>query len=166
MLKLVIANGEGGVGMPTSADALLAGKSALDAIEAGIRVVEADPSVRSVGFGGAPNALGEMECDASVMCGATLRTGAVGAVKNCLHVFSVARQVMERLPHVMLVGEGAARFAAEIGETTPCPLSDPARSGYERWKQERVPAELQARWPDVPLARIVWPPGKGPATIQ
>jgi len=74
------------------------------------------PRVRSVGFGGAPNVLGEMECDAAIMCGATLCTGAVGALKNYFHAISVARQVMELTPHVMLVGEGASLFAADMRE--------------------------------------------------
>jgi L-asparaginase len=129
--------------------------SALDAVEAGIRVVELDPKVRSVGFGGAPNILGQMEGDASIMCGASLRTGAVGALKNYFHPISVARQVMERTPHVMLVGEGAELFAAEIGERKGNLLSEEARADYESWLKDHVPREGYERWPDVPLASLI-----------
>jgi len=158
MPAAVLTNSEGAPGVQAAADALSAGSSPLDAVEAGVRIVESDPSIRSVGFGGAPNLLGEMECDASIMCGATLRTGAVGAVKNYLHVISIARQVMERLPHVMLVAEGAERFAAEVGQPQSNMLSGEARSKYEAWLNENLPGPIRTRWPDVPLSDHVWPP--------
>lgn len=155
MESFLLANSEGGVGMQTAVDGLRAGRCALDTIEMGIRVVEMDPSVRTVGFGGAPNLLGQMECDASIMCGMTLRTGAVAALKEYLHPISVARQVMERTPHVMLVGEGAAMFAAEIGERKENLLSDQAKADYERWIREHVPPELIPQWPNVPLLKVL-----------
>src|SRR5207253_9984153 len=89
--------------------------SALDAVEACARFVEADTSDTSVGRGGLPNILGQVELDASIMDGTTRRVGAVAALRGFHHPISVARAVMERLPHVMLVGDGAARFAKEIG---------------------------------------------------
>ena len=89
-----------------AAQAVLArGGSALDAIEAGIRVVEADKTVVTVGRGGAPDLLGVVSCDAAVMDGATGWAGAVGNLRGFLHAVSVARQVMERLPHVLMVSE-------------------------------------------------------------
>jgi len=158
MAAVILSNGEGGVGMTAAIAALAAGGSAMDAVEAGIRVVERDPSVRSVGLGGAPNILGEMECDAAIMCGRTRRTGAVGALKQYLHAISVARQVMERTPHVMIVGEGASRFAAEIGAERAEMLSDQARADYEQWLAQHVSPAARAGWPDVPLAALVRPP--------
>jgi L-asparaginase / beta-aspartyl-peptidase len=80
-----------------------------------IRLVESDENVHTVGRGGWATLLGEVELDAPVMDDTTLRTGAVGALKGFLHPVSVARQVLERLPHELLLGEGAARFAKEIG---------------------------------------------------
>ena len=151
----VLTNGEGGVGIQRAVDTLANNGSALDAVEAGIRVVELNPSVRSVGFGGAPNVLGEMECDAAIMCGATLCTGAVGALKNYFHAISVARKVMDRTPHVMLVGEGAAIFAAEIGEKKGNLLSDEAKADYEQWLKDHVPPDVLMRWPDVSLASLI-----------
>lgn len=112
---IVIASGNGAPGLAAGIAVLRRGGSALDAVEACARVTEADPSDTSVGRGGKPNVLGVVELDASLMDGTTRRVGAVGALRGYLHPISVARAVMERLPHVMLVGEGAARFAAEIG---------------------------------------------------
>src|SRR6202790_5368481 len=115
---ILVTNNEGTVGGPTTVAMLPDGAGALDAIEAGIRLIEADPTVRTVGRGGWPNLLCEVELDAAVMDGTTLPTGAVGALKGYLHPVSVAREIMRRLPHEFLVGEGAARFAHEIDAPT------------------------------------------------
>ncbi len=112
---LVIASENGGVGLPAAMEVLRQGGSALDAVEVGIRYVESNPDDHSVGLSGLPNLLGEVELDASIMDGATLRTGAVAAVQGYEHPISIARQVMERLPYVLLVGEGAELFAMECG---------------------------------------------------
>lgn len=155
MIGILLANSEGSPGVPAAVEVLRAGRAALDAVETGIRIVEADPSIRSVGFGGAPNLLGEMELDASIMCGATLRTGAVAALKGYLHPITVARRVMELTPHVMLAGEGAARFAAGIGAQAGEVLSDDARKDYENWLADRLPAQVKARWPEVALHEYI-----------
>ncbi len=112
---LVVASANGKVGIEAAMKALAEGGTALDAIEAGIRLVESNPEDQSVGYSGLPNLLGEVELDASVMDGATLRAGAVGALKGYEHAISLARKVMEELPHVLLVGSGAERFAKEMG---------------------------------------------------
>src|SRR5436189_6444981 len=112
---IVIASGNGAPGLATGIAVLRKGGSALDAVEACARVIEADPTDASVGRGGRPNVLGVVELDASIMDGTTHRTGAVAALTGYLHPISVARAVMERTPHVFLVGNGAARFAREIG---------------------------------------------------
>ena len=96
--------------------ALLArGGSALDAVEATTRLVEDNPADTSVGTGGIPNLAGVQELDASIMCGKTLGSGAVGAIKGFTHPISVARQVLEHAPHVLLVAEGAERYARVMG---------------------------------------------------
>src|SRR3954463_12528984 len=112
---ILVTNNEGRPGVALTAQRLREGAAALDAMEAGIRLVEADESIRTVGRGGWANLLGEVELDAAVMDGGNLRTGAVGALKGFLHPVSVARAVMEKLPHEFLAGEGAACFAREIG---------------------------------------------------
>lgn len=91
------------------------GNTAIDAIEAATRLVELNPDDTSVGLGGIPNLLGYQEMDASIMCGKTLRTGAVGAVKGFIHPISIARKVLDNTPHVMLVGQGAEHFAKVMG---------------------------------------------------
>src|SRR3954465_3465307 len=129
---------EGFAGAPETARLMREGASALDAIEAGIRLVEADERGRTVGRGGWPNLLGEVELDASVMDGTTLRTGAIGALKGFLHPVSVARQVLEKLPHEFLVGEGARRFAAEIDAEAGDLLMPHARIAWLRWFENEV----------------------------
>ena len=101
---IVVASANGRVGIGESIAVLKRGGSAVDAVEAGIRLVESNPEDTSVGYGGLPNVLGEVELDASIMDGKTLAAGAVGAVHNYEHVITLARRVMDELPHVMLVG--------------------------------------------------------------
>jgi isoaspartyl peptidase/L-asparaginase-like protein (Ntn-hydrolase superfamily) len=91
------------------------GKPALDAVIAGAQLVEDDPKVHSVGYGGIPNAIGTVQLDACVMDGHTLSCGAVAGVENIRHVAALARKVMEKTPHILLVGEGAKLFAVENG---------------------------------------------------
>ncbi len=91
------------------------GGSAVDAVEAVIKEVEDNPLDWSVGYNGFPNLLGEVELDASIMIGSTRAAGAVAGIKHYRHPISIARKVMELTPHVLLVGEGAERFAQAIG---------------------------------------------------
>ena len=150
---IVITNNEGKSGIPTTAAQLDQGAAGLDAVEAGIRLVEDDEEVRTVGRGGWPNLLGQVELDASMMCGSTLRTGSIGALQGYRHPVSVARQLLERLPHELLVGEGAARFAHEIGAEACDLLADHSRAAWKRWFDAEVSAADRQQWPDVPLAR-------------
>lgn len=151
---ILITNNEGTVGAPTTARMLAEGKAALNAIEAGIRLIEADPDVRTVGRGGWPNLIGELELDACVMDGTTLRTGAVGALKGFLHPISVAREVMRRLPHVFLVGDGAARFAREIGAEEADNLTEDSRRAWQEWFENEVPEQQRARWSEARLEEL------------
>ena len=146
-IPIVIASGNGAPGLAAGIAVLRKGGSALDAVEACARVVEADPADTSVGRGGKPNVLGVVELDASLMDGTTRRVGAVGALRGYLHPVAVARAVMERLPHVMLVGEGAARFASEIGAEKATLLTPSTRRMWvERLgKARETPASVRAR---------------------
>lgn len=100
----------------TVADELLRkGESALDAALAGAQAVEDDPNVNSVGYAGLPNSIGTVSLDACVMDGQTLNCGAVAGVENIRHVAALARRVMEKTPHILLVGEGAKLFALQQG---------------------------------------------------
>jgi len=153
---MLLANCEGEVGTKAARAMLERGRSAMDAVEAGIRKVEADVTVSTVGRGGAPDLLGEVSCDAAVMDGVTGRAGAVGNLRGFLYAVSVARQVMERLPHVMLVSEGAERFAHEIGAQRAEMLTEEARARYERWMIEHAPASLRTKLSDADLVQLAW----------
>jgi L-asparaginase / beta-aspartyl-peptidase len=150
---IVLASDEGAPGVPLTAHLLKRRQPALDAIEAGIRMVEDDETVHSVGRGGWANLLGEVELDAAVMDGTSLRTGAVGGLKGFLHPVSVARQVLERLPCELLVGEGAARFASEIGAEKSDLLTPFTEMAWRRWFEKEVSKDDRDRWPDVSLAK-------------
>jgi beta-aspartyl-peptidase (threonine type) len=141
---IIIASANGTVGMQQAMQVLKGGGSALDAVEVGIRAVEANPEDHSVGYGGYPNILGEVELDAALMVGDTLMSGAVGSMRGYKYPISVARQVMESLPHVFLVGQGAERFAAEIGAEAADLLTDPARQIWQRRIEADLPAEVGA----------------------
>ena len=150
---IVIASGNGAPGLAAGIAVLRKGGSALDAVEACARVIEADPSDTSVGRGGKPNVLGVVELDASLVDGTTHRVGAVGALVGYLHPITVARAVMERLPHVMLVGDGAARFAAEIGAQKATLLTPSTRKMWvERLAEAHLtPASVRRRAKLVPV---------------
>jgi N4-(beta-N-acetylglucosaminyl)-L-asparaginase len=112
---------------------LAAGGSALDAIEAGARRVEADPSVTSVGYGGRPNSKGVVELDAAVMDGAAGRCGCVAALQGIAHPVSVARKVMENTPHVFLAGDGARDFALAHGFKSQDLLTPESKEAWQEW---------------------------------
>ena len=137
---LVIASTNGTVGIAESMRVLRRGGSAMDAVEAGIRLVESNADDHTVGFGGLPNLRGEVELDASLMDGRTLQAGAVGAVKHYEHAISLARKVMEELPHVMLVGSGAERFAREMGFPEKALLTPEAERVWREVFEDKVPS--------------------------
>ena len=114
MSGIVVASSNGNVGIQASVEVLRAGGSAVDAIVAGIKFVEANPDDHSVGYSGLPNLLGEVELDASIMEGAGLRAGSVGALHGYQDAIALAKQVMDTLPHVLIVGAGADRLAGEV----------------------------------------------------
>lgn len=130
------------------AEILKKGGSAVDAVEASTKLVELNPNDDSVGYGGIPNLLGEVELDASIMDGKTLRTGAVGAVKGYVHVISIARKVMESTPHVMLVGSGAELFAKTMGFQTQNLLTEKSMEAYKNFLNKYVdlPADQAKSW--------------------
>ena len=114
---------------------LAAGSDALDAVIAGANVVELDPEDTSVGYGGLPNEEGVVQLDASVMSGRLRKSGAVGALERIKTPSSVARVVLERTDHVMLVGEGALRFARAHGFEEANLLTETARLRWLKWKE-------------------------------
>lgn len=111
------------------------GADALDAVVAGVNLVEDDPNDTSVGYGGLPNEDGVVELDAAVMHGASCRAGAVGALRNIKNPSKVAQVIMERTDHVLLVADGALRFAKAHGFVEENLLTDRAREEWLKWKE-------------------------------
>jgi len=109
-----------------------AGGSLLDAVEAGAMVPEADPDNHSVGYGGYPDRDGHVTLDAVIMDDAG-GVGAVAGLEDTVHAISVARRVMEKTPHTMLVGEGATRFARAEGFPVQKLLTPPAEKAWREW---------------------------------
>ncbi len=153
-MALLLTNSIAISGIPETISLLRKNKSSLDAIEAGIRLVESDPQAGWVGYGGHPNLLGDVELDAGIMDGLTLSAGAVGALSGYLHPISVARKVMEKLPHVFLVGYGASRFAQDCNAEAGDNLANQARNDWKDWiNKNRSPYESE-HWPDCNLVRL------------
>lgn len=151
---MLLANAEAWPGFETTVDLLKQGEAGVDAMVAGIARVEREAKVRSVGYGGWPNMIGEMEFDAGVMDGTTRDVGAVGAVPATLPVSRLALEVMRHLPHVMLTGAGARRFATERGFAVDEVLHpDSKRVWWERLQKEMSPEQLAA-FPDIALAPL------------
>ena len=108
------------------------GGTAVDMVEAGARVAEADPTNHSVGYGGYPDRDGHVTLDAVIMDQAG-NVGAVCALEDVVHAVSVARAVMEKTPHTMLVGEGARSFAVDQGFETTNLLTPEAEAAWREW---------------------------------
>jgi N4-(beta-N-acetylglucosaminyl)-L-asparaginase len=111
------------------------GGSALDAVEKSTNIVELDPEDMTVGYGGLPNEDCVVQLDASVMDGKTYNAGSVACLENIKTPCSVARIVMEKTDHVMLVGKGALQFARKWGFKEENLLTDKARKVWLRWKE-------------------------------
>lgn len=111
------------------------GKDPLDAVIAGVNIVESDPNDWSVGYGGLPNEEGVVELDSSVMHGPTHNGGAVASLRNIKNPSKVAKLVMERTDHALLVGKGALRFAKSHGFKEENLLTDRAREIWLRRKE-------------------------------
>lgn len=117
-----------------AAEVFNGGGSLLDAVEKGINVPESDPNVTSVGYGGLPNAAGVVELDAGIMDGTRHRAGAVCNLHSIKNPISVARLVMEKTRHTTLAGEGALRFALQMGFHPEQLLTPQSLEKWMQWK--------------------------------
>ncbi len=131
----VVASGNGLRATAKAMELIEKGADPLDAVIAGVNIVEEDPEDRSVGYGGLPNEEGVVELDASVMHGPTHNAGAVASLRNIKTPSRVAKLVMERTDHALLVGEGALKFARAHGFQEENLLTDRAREIWLRWKE-------------------------------
>jgi L-asparaginase / beta-aspartyl-peptidase len=166
---IVVASSNGRVGIRQAVEVLRHGGSALDAVVAGIEPVESNPEDHSVGYAGLPNLIGEVELDASIMDGRTLAAGAVGAIRDYEHPIAIARKVMEALPHVMIVGAGAERFAAEMGFPRRDLLTPEATAIWRRRLEEDLrtdSARLKYMRRMAELARLAADPERPNETVN
>src|SRR5882757_5580996 len=131
---LIISSANGVNALGRGMDILKKGGDTLDAVVAAVTVVEDDPNDDSVGYGGLPNEQGEVELDASVMHGPTHRAGSVASVRRIKNVARLAKTVMERTNHVMIVGDGARRFAVDEGFEEMNLLTEHSRKVWLAWK--------------------------------
>jgi N4-(beta-N-acetylglucosaminyl)-L-asparaginase len=133
-LPVVISSANGMKATARAMELLKGGGQPLDAVIAGVNIVEDDPNDNSVGYGGLPNEDCEVELDASVMDGFTCRCGAVAALKFIKNPSKVARLVMERTDHILLVGEGALHFALKMGFQKENLLTEDSRKKWLEWR--------------------------------
>lgn len=138
-----------------------AGKDTLDAVIAGVNVNENDPNDNSVGYGGLPNEEGVVELDASVMHGPTRRAGSVASIRGVKTPSKVAKLVMEETDHIMLVGEGAGRFARTMGFAEENLLTEKSRLAWLVWKKSLRDSNQHNNWSD----GLDAPPGKAPKAL-
>jgi N4-(beta-N-acetylglucosaminyl)-L-asparaginase len=138
---VVIASANGIRGVARAYEMIRGGADPLDAAIAGVNIQELDPEDQSVGLGGLPNAEGVVQLDASVMHGPTRRAGAVAALEGIATPSLVAKAVMDYTDHILLVGEGAKRFALEMGFTEQELLTPASRQAWLRWRALQNPRD-------------------------
>lgn len=131
---ILISSANGVNALQKGMDILQSGGDTLEAVVAAVTVVEDDPNDDSVGYGGLPNEEGEVELDASCMHGPTHRAGSVAGVRRIKNVAKLAKTVLERTNHVMLVGDGARRFAVAEGFPEENLLTEHSRKIWLAWK--------------------------------
>ncbi len=132
---LSVSSANGVAAVTRAVEEMRRGADTLDAVIAGVNIVELDPKDNSVGYGGLPNEHGEVELDASVMHGPTRRAGAVAALRGVKTPSKVAKVVMERTDHILIVGQGARDFATAEGFENVNLLTDESRIAWLRWKE-------------------------------
>jgi len=150
----VVSSGNGLRATEKAMELMRGGADPLDAVIAGVNIVEDDPNDMSVGYGGLPNEDGVVQLDASVMYGPTHSCGAVGAIEQIKNPSKVAKLVMERTQHCLIVGKGALKFALAHGFEKENLLTDRAREAWLKWKEALSDKD---NW--LPPASDKFPPG-------
>ncbi|HEX6925205.1 MAG TPA: N(4)-(beta-N-acetylglucosaminyl)-L-asparaginase [Longimicrobiaceae bacterium] len=138
---VVIASANGLRGVARAYEMIQQGADPLDAVIAGVNIQELDPEDQSVGLGGLPNADGVVQLDASCMHGPTNRAGAVAALEGIATPSLVAKAIMDHTDHILLVGEGAKRFALDMGFEEQELLTEKSRQDWLRWRARLNPSD-------------------------
>jgi N4-(beta-N-acetylglucosaminyl)-L-asparaginase len=132
-----VASANGIRGVQRAVELMTGGTDTLDAAVEGVKIQELDPNDNSVGYGGLPNEEGVVQLDASCMHGPTRRAGAVAALEGIKTPSEVARLVLRYTNHILLVGEGAKRFALSYGFKEEDLLTEESRNIWLRWRANR-----------------------------
>ncbi len=148
---VAVSSGNGLRAVEKAVELVKKGIDPLDAAIEGVAIVEADPKDDSVGYGGLPNEDGVVELDAAVMHGPTHGGGSVASIRNIMHPAAVARLVMKRTRHCLIVGEGALRFARAHGFPEVDLLTEESRKVWLHWKETRDPND---DWVPPPEAEV------------
>jgi N4-(beta-N-acetylglucosaminyl)-L-asparaginase len=146
--EIVISSVNGLRACARAMEVIKSGGDTLDAVIAGVNINEDDPEDNSVGYGGLPNEEGVVELDASVMHGPTRRAGSVASIRNIKNPSKVAKLVMEQTDHIMLVGDGALRFAKAMGFPEENLLTEKSRLAWLVWKQSLRDPRGNNNWTD------------------
>jgi N4-(beta-N-acetylglucosaminyl)-L-asparaginase len=142
----VIATANGIRGVARAMELITQGVDTLDAAVEAVKIQELDPADQTVGYGGLPNAEGVVQLDASCMHGPTKRAGAVGCLEGIKTPSEVAKLVLRYTNHILMVGEGAQRFAVQFGLQVESLLTDASRQAWLRWRANLNPDD---NWLDV-----------------
>jgi N4-(beta-N-acetylglucosaminyl)-L-asparaginase len=142
---------------------MMQGTDTLDAAVEGVKIQELDPTDTSVGYGGLPNADGVVQLDASCMHGPTRRAGAVGCLEGIKTPSEVARLVLRYTNHILLVGEGAQRFAVGFGFQLENLLTDESRNAWLRWRANLADND---NWLDVERGHVFERPPTGTINLD
>ncbi|HVN03063.1 MAG TPA: N(4)-(beta-N-acetylglucosaminyl)-L-asparaginase [Bryobacteraceae bacterium] len=144
--NIVISSANGERACARAMEILKAGGDTLDAVIAGVNINEEDPEDTSVGYGGLPNEEGVVELDSCVMHGPSRRCGSVGAIRGIKTPSKIAKLVMERTDHIMLVGMGASKFAEEMGYPLQDLLTEKSRMAWLTWKTSMHDPDGHSNW--------------------
>ena len=155
----VVASANGARAVQRAHDLIQQGMDTLDAVVEGVKIQELDPTDQSVGYGGLPNEEGVVQLDASCMHGPTKRAGAVGCLEGIKTPSEVAKLVLRYTNHILLVGEGAQRFARSYGFQIENLLTEASRQAWLHWRANRSASD---DYVDVPGNEGVWTAGNRP----
>ncbi|MEX2155619.1 MAG: N(4)-(beta-N-acetylglucosaminyl)-L-asparaginase [Gemmatimonadales bacterium] len=155
---IAVASANGLRAVQKAFDLLMQGADTLDAVVEGVKIQELDPNDNSVGYGGLPNADGVVQLDASCMHGPTKRAGAVGCLENIKTPSEVAKLVLKYTNHILLVGEGAKRFALSYGFKEEDLLTPESRQAWLKWRANLNPNDDYLNVPETE-SMVVRPTG-------